>query len=271
MPLYTVTPSAEEQDERVVDRLIVALDPCLDYWTGDDFAIALTEAGLAVRVISPPRLLDFPSANQALLHVARQAFDVKLVTSVSAAARLLAAGVKIETADGEPVGVVTPPPAETGETHGEEDPPIEGEAEFHEQEAAEPAEPSKPRRGRPRKNTPPAAAAAPPADDPAPEAALRPATGDEPPAASEGLLAAEAERVAASGGTGLFEKMSALARNNSPAPTSLPPEVRAKEGAAIATRAAPEIAPGAGFDAAGKQEGAAARGYAGGRRYETDD
>lgn len=220
--------------------------------------------------VDRPRLLDFPSSNQALHHVARPMFDVKLVKSVAAVARLMAAGVKIETPEGEPLGFA---PAEDGLQPGESEGdrytsrPGRTYAERSEQAPAPPAEAAAaPRRpGRPRKTaaeTPPQAQpAAAPGGEWAAEVARHPPLDREAPTASEALLIAEADRRAVHGvrspSKSLFERMSNLARDNSPAPASLPPEARAnREGAATSTAPPPNTPPPRSSPEAERQEGA---------------
>jgi hypothetical protein len=231
MPLYTVKPF--EDDER--SKLLATVENALALFAsaiklGEPFTSycesehANAKVAILALASAPPRLLDFPSANQALLHVARPMLEVKLVKSVSAVAKLLAAGVQIESADADPVGAMA-------REEVPDDPPVEQEET-------------------------PAPVLAPSGDKPASEAAPdQPTPASEAPAPSEALIAAEAGR------RSLFERMSALSKGTEIAAKAGGDNATAspgggEEAAEPPGPAASEDAPGVGIDAPGQQGGA---------------
>lgn len=100
-------------------------------------------------------------------------------------------------------------------------------------------QPPAPRRGRRPKNPPPEPAAERPAGEPGAEAAEQPNPSEPPQRASEGLLAAEALRVQG-GVKSLYERMSDIARDNSPAPPLPPGDAEEGAAAGLGIAAAPE-------------------------------
>lgn len=129
------------------------------------------------------RHFEAPSNRAVLLHLAAEMFDV--------------ARVKFEVI------------AEAATTRGDEELPTADEVRGILTDAAE--QPPAPRRGRRPKNPPPEPAAEPAVGEPGAEAAEQPNPSGGAPAASEGLLAAEAERASR-----VAERMGALGRANQP-------------------------------------------------------
>lgn len=177
------------------------------------------------------RHFEAPNNRAVLLHLAAEMFDVALV--------------KFETI-AETAPVVRPP------TDDAETIMLGNRVVVRNENAAGPAQPPAPatRPGRPRKVALPVPAereaAIAGADEPDPAIAA-----SAPSEASEGLLSAEGERVAGRKKS-LFDKMSDIARKESPAPANAPV---GGEGA-VDPQTAPENASVAGFDAAEQQEGA---------------